>query len=594
MDDELTDGYNDPCMQCGAVNWAVTDEGQFFCNNCHNVIERTKEVQSITDFVNTRQTSVTSGKRKRDGKGGPEWMICEGFQFILKRQAEALVSLGVCSQFKTDVLWNFWKRYLQKTQQAYTRELARKSTRHSVEQTSESEAESLAFSESSWIDDDASLKDDCSISGYSSSGGVSVGSGSVDADNYFSTKRKKKRHLMSMPKTLALCHLALLWIREGITLADLLRLVSNRHVPYINAHELFTEEMRFFGRDALLFKVESFPSYNMVHTEAMQLAKLMELPMFPPVTPDCLLHPALLSLHYLIDANLPDEMHVLVCQVIEKSGMEKDSFLTFNPTVRKPELLCYDLQAAALIIVIMKLLFKLDDYREWKLSRKTGIKDKKRKSKKEQNQVKKKKNKKDSKMFSLKRWFMIMQPALQRARKKEEQIEARRKWKSKKPIIQSLRMKSEILKRRRLVEQLQNRFHTLAASAPEPEPSTPSSFIFCWGKEDGADGPSLRHQSLDCVLQKNKSTWRLVNRKYWHTALRKCRVGQCGDHFAEFKPSFPRMYLWVLSLFSFMLGVSEGQLHKQVVFVERRLLGAKGPLRPYGGKSPRTRKKKAG
>lgn len=29
-----------------------------------------------------------------------EWMICEGFQLILKLQAEALVDLGVCPQLK--------------------------------------------------------------------------------------------------------------------------------------------------------------------------------------------------------------------------------------------------------------------------------------------------------------------------------------------------------------------------------------------------------------------------------------------------------------------------------------------------------------
>lgn len=31
---------------------------------------------------------------------GREWMVCEGFQFILKHQAEALLAMGVCPQFK--------------------------------------------------------------------------------------------------------------------------------------------------------------------------------------------------------------------------------------------------------------------------------------------------------------------------------------------------------------------------------------------------------------------------------------------------------------------------------------------------------------
>lgn len=31
--------YSEPCGQCGVVEWGVSDGGQFFCKNCHNVIE---------------------------------------------------------------------------------------------------------------------------------------------------------------------------------------------------------------------------------------------------------------------------------------------------------------------------------------------------------------------------------------------------------------------------------------------------------------------------------------------------------------------------------------------------------------------------
>lgn len=32
--------------------------------------------------------------------GGSEWYICEGFQFVLKKQVEALEALGVCPRMK--------------------------------------------------------------------------------------------------------------------------------------------------------------------------------------------------------------------------------------------------------------------------------------------------------------------------------------------------------------------------------------------------------------------------------------------------------------------------------------------------------------
>lgn len=65
------------------------------------------------------------------------------------------------------------------------------------------------------------------FSGYSSDGRLSEFSGSMDAEYYF--RQKERDNLMSMPRTLAFCHLALLWVREAITLADLLR--SIRGIP---------------------------------------------------------------------------------------------------------------------------------------------------------------------------------------------------------------------------------------------------------------------------------------------------------------------------------------------------------------------------
>ncbi|MCJ8743794.1 hypothetical protein PDJAM_G00098240 [Pangasius djambal] len=567
MDEEITDGYSEACGQCGSVCWAVSDGGQFFCKNCHNVIERTREVEDMSTLpFNSRISSLASGKRKRSGReGARDWMVCEGFQVILKLQAEALVDLGVCPQFKTDVLWIFWKRYMQKTRQAYTRKPVN-SIRSSMDLTSASEAESsVCFSDASCHTETASMKGASKVSGYSSDGRSSVCSGSMDAEYYFG--RKERKSLMSMPRTLAFCHLALLWVREAITLSDLLRLVSRGHIPYVNAHALFPEEMRFFGKDAMIFRVESIPSYSKVHREAVELAALIELPAFPPVTQDCLLHPALLSLRYLMDANLPDKLHAVVCKVIEKTAMEKDSFLTFDPTGKKPTLLCYDLQTAALIVVTMKLLFRLDDKVEWKLARKAD-----EKGNEMDHGKKKKKTKKGGKMFSLRTWFMIIQPALERARKKEKRAEAMQQWKSKKPIIPSLKHKTVVLKRRRVVEQLQSSFRALSGSAPEQQVSSPSTFLFLWGDEDGADGPSLRHKCLDYLLIKKQRIWHLVNHKYWHTDLRKCRQGVCGDHFWELEPTLPRMYVWLLGLFSFMLGVEDVQLHSAVVQVEQRLL----------------------
>ncbi|XP_065111948.2 TATA box-binding protein-associated factor RNA polymerase I subunit B isoform X3 [Paramisgurnus dabryanus] len=556
MNEHLADGYSEPCAQCAAVDWGVTDEGQFFCRNCHNIIERTREVVDDSTFLRGHSRISQLARTKKTGKeGARQWMVCEGFQFILKSQADALVSLGVCSQFKTEVMWNFWKRYLQNTGQAFTKNPV-STVRFSIDVTSESEPESIAQSEQSVRSFASSRTGDISASGISSEGELSVCSGSTDASMYVSAKERKSYNLMNMPRTLAICYLALLWVREAITLADLLRLASERRVPYLNVHEDFPEELRLFGRDANIFRVESLPSYSKVRREAVNLAQVMKLPAFPTVCQDCLLHPIPLTVRYLLESNLPDGLFVWVHKVIKQAAMGDESFLTFDPDSKRPVLICYDIQAVAIIIVTLKLLFKLDDRQEWTLPEEAA--DKKTKKK----------------VFSFERWFKIMQPAFKRIRQKREREEARKQWKSSKPLISDLKNKSVVLKKRRVVEHLQHRFQMLNDSTSKQQSSTATSFSgfqFHWGKDEGSDGSSMHHHRLDCTFKKHGVN-RLANRKYWHTYLGPCPSDISKDHFSDIESSLPRIYVWLIDLFSFLLGVRQAQVYDEVLVVERRLL----------------------
>lgn len=51
--------------------------------------------------------------------------------------------------------------------------------------------------------------------------------------------------------------------------------------------------------------LQAVPSHQTVHKEAETLLLFLQLPAFPPVSRQSLLHPSLLSLRYLMDANLP-------------------------------------------------------------------------------------------------------------------------------------------------------------------------------------------------------------------------------------------------------------------------------------------------
>ncbi len=117
-------------------------------------------------------------------------------------------------------------------------------------------------------------------------------------------------------------------------------MVSEKRVPYMDIHAAFPTEMRLFGKDDLFFNVrvrktnlvwitsvvkqcvvflialttsgflQYLPSYSLVHQEAVALARILQLPSFPTVSQDCLLHPSPLTVRYLLEANLPSECFV--------------------------------------------------------------------------------------------------------------------------------------------------------------------------------------------------------------------------------------------------------------------------------------------
>ncbi|MED6251549.1 hypothetical protein ATANTOWER_032585, partial [Ataeniobius toweri] len=186
------------------------------------------------------------------GDRGNVWMLCEVFQFILKNQADALLRLGVSPGFKDDVLCQLWRLYLQKSQQAYTRNPVNslKFKQEGLDSDSGSAAESVLSG--SFTDTGSNLHSsaDCNAESGSDWGG----SGQSSTCSMASWKRS--RSLMTMEKTLALIHLALVWSREALTLSDLLRLVKDGHVPYVTAYEQLPEEMKLCGPVALLFHIK--------------------------------------------------------------------------------------------------------------------------------------------------------------------------------------------------------------------------------------------------------------------------------------------------------------------------------------------------
>uniref|UniRef100_A0A3Q4GCP8 TATA box-binding protein-associated factor RNA polymerase I subunit B n=1 Tax=Neolamprologus brichardi TaxID=32507 RepID=A0A3Q4GCP8_NEOBR len=532
--------YTVPCAQCSAVDWGISDEGRFYCRSCHNVIERTREVVDLSFLKLSSRVSTIRGPRKKQAERGHVWMVCEGFQFILKNQADALLALGVHPQFKDDVLCPLWRCYLQKSRQAYTHDPVR-SCKFRVMASQTQQARRLT----------ARLTSE--NSGF--------WSGSSDTLTYLSARKKRSQSLLSMKKTLALIYLALVWSREALTLSDLLRLVNEGHIPYLNAYEQLPEEMKVTGKDSLIFVVETVPSHHAVHKEAETLIQFLQLPAFPPISQQTLMHPALLSLRYLSDVNLPDELHPWVCRLLEHTGMMDQTLHTFDPH-NHPTLPRYDVQAAALIIVTLKLFFCLDDMTEWYVSFTPSD------------------DLRQGKVFNLRRWYKVMQAALIRAQERRDQTRGEvlsfpvYSFLSEKINLKHMKKHPEMRHAPSVVcagiaEQVQLCFEKLTSCPSGLQDVGPSSFIFCWGDEEESDGPSLHHMKLDEVVTRRYDFLTPLNDMYWHPALRRCLC--YNSHYKEVEATLPRSFIWLMQLFAFMFDVKPFCLYEEVLSVERRI-----------------------
>ncbi|KAM5249826.1 TATA box-binding protein-associated factor RNA polymerase I subunit B isoform 2-T2 [Hipposideros larvatus] len=522
MELEEAKEFRERCTQCAAISWGLTDEGRYYCTSCHNVTERSQEVISTEAIPNSKIQAINRGlKRKRKLEKGWDWYVCEGFQHILCQQAEALKTLGVGPELKNEVLHNFWKRYLQKSKQAYCRNPVYTNRRKATvlednpsHSDWDSEPELLSdFSCPTFLESGGESQPDdhtrkpFSISRASQSETASICSGSLDGAEY-ALRKEKGVVKMTVPGTLAFCYLALLWQRETVTLSDLLRFVEEDHIPYINAFQHFPEEMKLYGRDKGIFAIESWPNYEDIHKTMIEVATFLDLPRFPDITEDCYLHPNILCMKYLMEVNLPDEMHSFACQVVKMAGIGEVDFLTFDPIAKMAKTVKYDIQAIAVIVIVLKLLFLLDDNLEWSLS---TIAEKYNEE-----------NKEDKPWFDFRKWYQVMKKSFDEKKQKWEEARAKYMWKSEKPLYHSSIDKSVVYKRREMVVNLQKQFSTLVDSTPTVEKKSPSSFQFNWTEED-TDRTCFHGHSLQGLLKKKGQSLTTKNSLYWLSTQKFCR-----------------------------------------------------------------------
>ncbi|CAH7301809.1 Taf1b [Phodopus roborovskii] len=551
------------CSQCDAVSWGLTDEGKYYCTSCHNVTDRSEEVVSTAVIPNTKINSISRGLRKRSKhEKGWDWYVCEGFQCILYHQAEALETLGVGTELKNDVLHNLWKRYLQKSKQAYcknpvhTRGRKAKVLEDNLQSSDWASELELLSDTSCPLESGAEFQSDPQIPKpfpvtkvSPKSEAADICSGSVDGVEYSEWKEKGILK-MTVPRTLALCYLSLLWQRETITLSDLLRITI-----------LILSFLKF----------QSWPDYEDIYKNMIEVAIFLDLPRFPDVTEDCYLHPNILCMKYLLELNLPDEMHSLTCQVVKMTGIGEVDFLTFDPIAKKKRTVKYDVQAVAVIVVVLKLLFLLDDKLEWSYS---GLAE-----------AYNEEHTEDKPQFDFRKWYQVMKKTFDEKRQKWEEARAKYSWKTKRPIYRSHIDKSVAYKRREMVENLQKQFSALVGSTPVVEKKNPSSFQFNWTEGD-TDNPCFHGHSLQGLLKTKGQSLITKNSLYWLSTQKFCK-SYCKHVTTYEESNFSLSYQFILSIFSFLLRVKTSILHEEVSLIEKKLFEKK-----YSESKKRSRPKK--
>ncbi|KAK2500631.1 hypothetical protein MC885_011910 [Smutsia gigantea] len=261
-----------------------------------------------------------------------------------------------------------------------------------------------------------------------------------------------------------------------------------------------------------------------IYKKTIEIATFLDLPRFPDITEDCFLHPNILCMKYLMEVNLPDEMHNLTCQVVKMTGIGEVDFLTFDPIAKMAKTVKYDIQAVAVIVVVLKLLFLLDDNLEWSLS---NIAEKYNK-----------KNKEDKPWFDFRKWYQVMKKSIDEKKQKWEEARAKYLWKSEKPLYHSSIDRS-----------------------------------FNWTEED-TDRTCFHGHSLQGILQKKGQSLTTKNALYWLSTQKFCK-SYCKHVTTYEESNFSLSYQFILNLFSFLLRIKTSFLHEEVSLIEKRLFKTK-------------------
>ncbi|GFQ73695.1 TATA box-binding protein-associated factor RNA polymerase I subunit B [Trichonephila clavata] len=111
---------------------------------------------------------------------------------------------------------------------------------------------------------------------------------------------------MDLTKTLCFCYLGLLYTGDNILLSDILRLVNERKIPYLDAAKCIQSSLELQFNDFLIFTKKKAPDMLQISLMSARLIDFLELPKFK--------HRSLMPIVYcfVTDLNLPGKTKAFI------------------------------------------------------------------------------------------------------------------------------------------------------------------------------------------------------------------------------------------------------------------------------------------
>ncbi|XP_077981949.1 TATA box-binding protein-associated factor RNA polymerase I subunit B-like [Glandiceps talaboti] len=395
------------CSVCQSEDDFYLQDGFYICNIC-DTQSQIRDIQQESDFVKIDKSNVFSmrirkltastgrkaGRRKKEVIKSKPWLTYEAYQCILKEQVKSLIQMGVSPQLEVTVQ-QLWFQYLKMLNVAFTGKttdlddfinlsvlrkrdriiLTKLDSEMSPKKKKKDESRiSFSFLSQEYIpdntpgdnrlpvesgDDDCDDDDDQSES-VSEAGTISSLGASSSSTQHSSYGVDTPITTMTMNMTICFLYLALIWLGEPILLSDLIRWVSEGHIPFFSAWKLLPKHMRLSSTDRLLLCPKAMSNNSKIRFKVGRLAEFIQLEHFPPVDVSKIVPRLILELH------LPAELNGYVKNLIEKSNTCKEFTVGSSNQQKSAEF--YEGIAVGFIIVAVKMMFGLDDVIEHGIS----------------------------------------------------------------------------------------------------------------------------------------------------------------------------------------------------------------------------------